>query len=217
MRAWTSVGIGSSAVGIGLSLNTSSVYYFSVRATDVAGNISTPINSNGLQVAPTIIFSATPSSITFSNLNLGNSYTTTANTTLTVSTNAYNGYVVRGYISSLLQSSSNSIPNFNGGSYASPDGWLSSDRGFGYTSSDTLVSGVNKFNPVTCAGGNASPCYAPFTQTAPGDIVADNSTSVSGTPVSNETFTIGYKVQTDDTQAAANYSTTVVYTIVPQY
>ncbi len=214
---WTSVGTGSTAWASGLSLNTSSKYYFAIKATDAAGNIGDTAISNGLQVSPTLIFSASPSTITFSNLNSGNNYTSSAGTTLTISTNAYSGYVIRAATNGLLQAGSYTIGNFNGGSYASPDGWQSGDRGFGYTSSDSDIQGINKFSPASCAGGNAPPCYAPFSQTTPGDIVADHTANISGSPVSNETFTIEYKVQTENTQAAASYSTTVIYTIIPDY
>jgi hypothetical protein len=215
---WTSVGTQTSAVASGLNLNTSNIYYFSVKTTDNAGNTNV-ISSNGIRVSPSLVFSTNPAQITFSNLNAGNAYTASTGTTLTVSTNAYNGYIVRAYTTDLLRSSDglSTIGNFTGGSYASPDAWTGSDRGFGYSSDDPLVSGVNKFLSTPCAGGNNPPCFAPFGQTYPGDIVADHTTNVSGSPIVNEKFNITYKVQTDTTQAASNYRTTIIYTIIPQY
>jgi hypothetical protein len=64
---------------------------------------------------------------------------------------------------------------------------------------------------------NHRPCFAPFSSTAPGDIVADHTATVSGSPISSEQFTITYKVATPATQAGGKYTTTIVYTIVPQY
>ncbi|MCL5409422.1 MAG: hypothetical protein M1607_01005 [Patescibacteria group bacterium] len=220
VKSWTSNSTNTSVTVSGLSLQTSQVYYFNVRAIDNAGNTQTAISSDGQIVAPTLVFSVTPATITFDNLNSGNSYSGSKQTTLTTSTNAYNGYVIRSFTTDLLKSASNpslSIGNFNGGSYASPDAWQSGDRGFGYHSSDTLIQGVNKFNGSPCPGGNNGDCFAPFSQTAPGDIVADHTTNVTGSPLSDEQFTITYQVKTDATQAAADYATVVVYTINAQY
>jgi hypothetical protein len=155
------------------------------------------------------------------NLKASNSFTDTQPTTLTTSTNAYGGYVVRSFMSDLFRSAGNkTIPSFTGGTYASPDSWQGSDIGFGYTSSDNLVQGVNKFQNATCPGGSAlaAPgCYAPFAVTGPGDIVADHTANVSGTPLSNQQFTITYRATTLSTQAATKYNTSVVYTITPIY
>jgi len=203
-----------------LNLQTSKLYYISVYAVDSAGNIQTTISSDGLAIAPTLNFAVSPSSVTFANLNAVNSYTDTETTTITTSTNAYNGYVVRAFQSSVLTSFSNpslTISNFSGGSYASPDEFLSGDLGFGYTSSDTSVQGSNKFGNSPCAGGGNPPCYAPFSLTSPGDIVADHTSNVSGTPISNEQFTITYKVRVNEAQAATKYSTNIIYTVIPTF
>jgi hypothetical protein len=106
---------------------------------------------------------------------------------------------------------------FSGGSYAAPDGWQTGDTGYGYTSSDTLVQGVNKFSPATCAGGNASPCYAPFSLIAPGDIVADHTSTISGASVVNEQFTITHRVTVPSTQAAGNYTSVIIYNVTARY
>jgi len=170
-------------------------------------------------VAPSLSFSISSSSINFDNLNNANSYTNTKSTVLTTSTNACNGYVVRLFKTDVLISSANplhTINDFSGGSYVSPANWASS-TGFGYTSDDPLIQGVNKFSPPTCAGGGVAPCYAPISPSAPGDIVADNTSLVTGTPIINQTFTITYRVTTLSTQPAGKYSTALVYTIIPQY
>lgn len=220
IKTWTSNTTSTSVTATSLTLQTSKIYYFNVRTIDNAGNTSTYISSNGQAVAPTLAFSVSPSSVTFSNLNVGNSYQDTETTTLTTSTNAYSGYVIRAFISDLLTSPVNpsaEIVNFNGGSYASPDEFRSTDLGFGYTSSDTSVQGSNKFGVNPCSGGGTPPCYAPFALTGPGDIVADHTSNVTGSPITNEQFTITYKVKVPATQEALPYSTTVIYTITPIY
>jgi hypothetical protein len=218
VKGWTSTGTTASMTDSALSLQTSQMYYVNVRTTDAAGNVSTPISSNGQVVAPSVSFSVSPSTVTFNHLKASNAYTDTQPTTLTTSTNAYGGYLVRAYNSSLLLASNGStIGMFNGGTYASPDAWLGSDTGFGYTSNDPLVQGVNKFSPATCAGGGAPPCYAPFTLTAPGDIVADHATGVLGTAIAAEPFILTYQVKTTATQAATNYKTATVYSVTPIY
>ena len=106
---------------------------------------------------------------------------------------------------------------FNGATYATPDEWLPGDTGFGYTSSDTLVQGVNKFNPVTCAGGGNGPCFVPYAQSAPGDIVADHESQVSGTPITNEAFTITHRVTSTSGQTAGNYQTILIFSATAIY
>jgi len=218
VKGWTSTGTTASMTDSSLSLQTSQIYFVNVRTTDAAGNVSTPISSNGQVVAPSVSFTVSPSTVTFNHLKASNSYTDTQTTTLTTSTNAYGGYIVRAYNSSLLLASNGStIGMFTGGTYASPDAWLGGDTGFGYTSNDALVQGVNKFSPATCAGGGAPPCYVPFTLTAPGDIVADHATGVLGTAIASEPFILTYRVTTTATQAASNYKTATVYSVTPIY
>lgn len=216
VKDWTNVGTDLSVTSTGLTLSSSIMYYFNVRVTDNAGNTAT-FSSNGQYVAPTLSFTISSSNISFDNLNTSNSFTDTKTTTLTTSTNAYNGYEIRLYKTGLLTSTipSATIPDYSPGTYSTPRSWLSTHRGLGYTSNDTLVGGVNRFSPTLCFG--APPCYAPISSSAPGDVVADNTNATSGTPISNEQFTITYKVQTDATQSAGTYSTTLIYSITAKY
>jgi len=217
---WTGNGTSTSVTKSGLTLQTSQTYYFNVRAVDSAGSTQSPvISSDGQVVSPSISFSVSPATVTFDALNSSNSYTDEETVTLETSTNAYNGYVIRGYASDYLRSASGNetVPDFDGGTYASPDAWQTSDRGFGYHSSDTSVQGSNIFNSTPCPGGNSGDCYAPFSQTGPGDIVADHTATVTGSPISSEQFTLTYKVQTDSIQASSTYVTTIIYTVTPQY
>ena len=178
--------MGTSVAATGLTLQTSSPYYFNVRAVDNAGNTQTPVvSSDGQLIAPSLTFSINPGSVSFDNLNAGNSYTDTEIATLTTSTNAYNGYVIRAFADDYLRSidSNFTIADFDGGTYDLPGEWLTGNRGFGYNSSDTSMGpfqGTNKFNDTPCPGGGDPPCYAPFSQAGPGDIVADHTANVTG-------------------------------------
>lgn len=207
---WTDNGTSTSVSAGSLTLQTSTLYYFNVRAVDNAGNTGGTVSSNGQLVSPSLSFSISPASLTFASLNAGNSYTDTKITTLTTSTNAYNGYVIRAFTTDYLRSTNgnHTISDFTGGTYASPAAWGAS-TGYGYTSSDTSIQGFDKFGSGTL--------YAPFSQTGPGDIVADHTSTVSGTPITDEEFTITSRVTTSNTQASATYSTTVVYTATAQY
>ncbi len=211
IKAWTDNTTSTSVTATGLTLQTSQMYYVNVRAVDNAGNVQSAVSSNGQLVSPSISFAITPASATFNNLNAGNSYTDTEVATLTTSTNAYNGYVIRAFTTDLLKSvgGTHQIANFSAGSYASPATWAGSETGFGYTSSDTSIQGSNKFSSGTL--------YAPFSQVGPGDIVADHTSTVTGSSISNEAFNITYKVKVPSDQAATNYTSTVVYTATAQY
>ncbi|NTV31323.1 DUF2341 domain-containing protein [candidate division WWE3 bacterium] len=209
---WTNNSTTASVTVNSLTLQTSQPYYFSVRAVDNAGNTQSPvITADGIFVSPQISFSVSPGSTAFSNLNSANSYTDSKTTTLTTSTNAYNGYIIRAYASDVLRETAGSqtIGMFNGGTYALPDTWLAGDTGFGYTSSDTTIQGSNKFSTGTL--------YAPFSLTGPGDIVADHTSLITGTSVSNEVFSITYRVTAPATQAAGRYVTNIIYTATPTY
>lgn len=167
---------------------------------------------------PSLTFS-TSGGVNLGNLSQSNSFTATSNTTLTTSTNAFNGYNIYAFITGpmTMQGGSATIANYAGGSYASPSSWASG-TGFGYTSNDTTINNVAKWNASPCPGDSGTPlCYAPFSQTGPGDVVADHELTLTGAPISNEQFTVSYKLVTDASQPAGSYLTTVVYTIAPIY
>lgn len=220
IRNWTNVNTNTSVTATGLVLKTSQTYYVNVRAYDNAGNVVTR-SSDGQMVAPDLSFTVSPTSTTFNNINASNLYTSTGSTTLKTSTNAYGGYVVRAFATDFLRSPSNfTIGNFSGGSYASPDTWQSGDTGFGYTSSDSDIQGVNKFQGSPCLGGSGlipPGCYAPFSQTKPGDIIADHTDNITGSSIVDEEFTISLRATTASTQQAAQYQTVLVYSITPLY
>lgn len=218
VTSWQANGTGTSTSVASLNLRTSQLYYFNIRVQDQAGNTAIS-SSDGLMVAPTISFSATPGSITFESLNSGNNYTDTQSATLTTSTNAYGGYVIRAYIEQLPTDDANSatISLFDGGSYASPGTWDNGDTGYGYTSNDNLVAGINRFNATPCSGDGNPPCWAPFSTTWPGDIIADNIGPVIASPIVDENYIITHRVSVSATQAAGTYTTTIIYTATARY
>ncbi len=193
-------------------LRTGQVYYVSVRAVNNAGSTSSAENSDGFTVLPTFSFSVNSSSISFSNLNEGNSWTDTQTTQTTTSTNAYNGYVVSIWSPNVLTNTANgiyTISNYSG-TNTSPTTW--SGTGFGYTTNDSNLSGgtADRFT----SGG---PNYAGFVFSGYGDPVADHTTAVTGTTgaVSSEQFDIGYRVTVNTTQEAGPYETDIIIIATP--
>lgn len=159
---------------------------------------------------PSLTFGISSASLTFDNLNPANSYTDSAKTTvLTTSTNAYNGYTIYGRNTGLLTSGSNTIPAFSNPNSA-PTTW--SGTGFGYTTDDSSLAGgtADRFT-------NGGPKHAGFTTSAPGDPVADHTVVVEDTAISNEQFTVTYRVTGDSGTKAGAYTSTVVYVVVPVY
>ncbi len=198
-------------------LRTGQPYYFSVRATDNASNVSSVVTSNGQIEPPTIAFSYSPSAVTFDGLNANNSYTDTEAVTITTSTSDYGGYTIRAFADDVAQQANGNwqIGMFNGGTYAAPDAWQSGDTGIGYTSSDTSVHGANIFQSATCPGGNtyAAPgCYSPFSA-KPGDTIADRPSGNygPGQPISNDQYTITFRVSTKSIQPAGTYTAHIVF------
>jgi hypothetical protein len=202
-------GTTTTATDTAMNLQTSTGYYVSVIAVDNAGNSSSPVSSDGQYVLETLSFSAGVSSVTFANLNNTNSWTDTQSSTLSTSTNASNGYSIKAYTSALfadITDAGNTVSNYSG-TWAVPTTWSGGTYGFGYTSSDTSVEGSNRFLGATK--------FAGFTQSAPGDTVADHTDAVNGTTgaVVNEQFTVTYKAAVSPTQTAATYKTFVTYIV----
>lgn len=217
-----------------LVLQTNQMYYFNVRATDNATNVSNVYSSNGLVVQPTLSFTLLGNNpLVFNNLNNGNTYTANLNSDpnfiqAKTSTNAYNGYVV--YLSGGLLASipypSQTIAPFNGvdglgASWTTPTLWDNTCMGagtgrycgFGYTSSDPLVVGVNRFTP------GATPKYAPVNSTAPGDVVADHEGPINGSTgsVVDEIFNIMFRVSVPSSQTASKYEAAMTIIISSKY
>lgn len=192
----------------GLSQNTT--YTIKVKAEQ--GNFTETDYGPTASVAtsvPSLTFGVDSHTVTFSNLNSGNSYTDSSQSTvLTTSTNAYNGYVVNARSIGPLTYDSNTIADYISPN-SSPTSW--SGLGFGYTTDDSDLTGgtANRFT-------NGGPNYAGFSTSSPGDPVADHAGPVT-TPITDEEFTVSYRVTTNNTQTAGEYSTTVMYIVVPEY
>ena len=214
IKDWTNNTTNATVTASGLILQTGQPYYFSVRTTDNAGNLGIAINSNGQQVLPTLSFNLNSNTITFANLNSTNGWKDDTKTTVaTTSTNAASGYAIKAYTTQVITSleyPSKNVPDY-AGTWTTPTVWADGTYGFGYTSYDTLVQSVNRF-----LGGTK---FAGFGQATSGDVVADHTDTVNGTTgaVTDEGFTIKYKIAVSPTQEAASYSTKVIYTITANY
>lgn len=163
-------------------------------------------------VDPTFTFGVDSSTITFSNLNSGNSYTdSTKQTVITTSTNAYNGYLVYGHETQPLTHTVNGTQTIAdyAGTNSAPTSWTGT--GFGYSTSDSSLTGgtADRFT-------NGGAKYAGFSTNAPGDPIADHPGPILS-PISNEQFTLSYRVTADANTKAGEYRTTVVYVAVPTY
>jgi hypothetical protein len=199
----------SGAYVTGLSSNTT--YYIRVKARQ--GNFTEGAWSSASSAATSfssLTFSLDSNSITFANLNSGNSYTDSAKTTVfTTSTNSYNGYTVYAKETQALTTpDGNTIANYSS-SNGSPTAW--SGTGFGYTTNDTSLTGgtANRFSGSKYAGFVTS-------SGTNGDPVADNPGPIL-TSISNEQFTISYRVTGDNMTKAGSYSNTIIYTVVAGY
>ena len=166
----------------------------------------------------------TGTAITFDDLNFGNSFTDTASTQtqITVSTSATNGYIVTAWETQKMTHNdfgAVTIDNFNVdsgadyGDYADPLTWTNNcstatpnnECGFGFTSNDTLVEGVNRYNNGTE--------YAGFSESSASPIrVIDYSSPADA--VSN---LITYRISASNTQRPGTYSTTIVYVVTAEY
>jgi hypothetical protein len=153
-----------------------------------------------------LTFTINNPTITFANLNGGNSYTdATKSDTLTTTTNSVDGFTVYGRETQALTSDAgNTITNYSSPNSA-PTSW--SGIGFGYTTNDTTLGGTggsNRFNNGTN--------YAGFGTSAPGDPVDDNTG-----PVTGDVITVSYRVTANNATPAGTYKNTIIYTIVPTY
>ncbi len=201
-------------------LRTSQTFYVSVKAYNNLDIASLPVNSDGVKVIETLTFSLSSFSANFSALDAGNNYTALAYTTTTVSTNAYNGYVITAWETGLMTHQTDSfftIPNW-AGTNAVPTSWAGTcsgndECGFGYKTSDASLSGgtLNRFT-----SGND---YAGFVLVGEGDPVADHTDNIDGSTgeLTNQQFVITYKISTNSLQAAGDYSTTIVYVATANY
>lgn len=191
-------------------LESSTTYYIRVKAEQ--GNFTESrwsLSSNATTSDPSLTFGLSAYTLTFSNLGASNSYTDNSKiTTLTTSTNAYNGYIVYGRVTQPMTSGSNTIANYASPN-SSPTTW--SGTGFGYTTNDSDLTGgtPDRFT-------NGGPKYAGFGTSTPGDPVADHLGPVLNAIVDEE-FDITYRITADSSTPAGTYTSTVIYVVVPEY
>ena len=217
---WTDNSTNTSVTNNSLSLRTSQKYYFSVRAVDNAGNTSNSQNSNGQEVLPQISFVLNESSVTFNNLNNANNWTDTKTSSFTIlNTNAYGGYSVIAYATDFLRSLTSPsyyIDDFQG-TYSVPETWSppgDSKYGFGYSTSDCDVNSGLFWSSPSCGGSQK---FARFTRNLPGHTIADHLGPIIGSPITNETFTVTYRVAVQPSQAASTYQNRITYIIAPNF
>lgn len=145
--------------------------------------------------------------IDFGTIEPGSSPTNQQNT-ITVSTGASHGYIVYTFSTQALTHTDYptiTIPDWTG-TNSSPTIWTTGE-GFGYSTNDYTLTGGT---PDRFSG----PKYAGFSHTGPGDPVADRTGPTLSSDGQN---TITYRLGTLSTQTAGNYTTTVVFVVVPEY
>jgi hypothetical protein len=216
IKDWTATNTEAAEVNVGsLTLHTGQTYFFTVRAYDNAGNITT-VSSNGQAVLPTF----TVTLDTYNSGNLGewddlNSYSGSTYTTLQTDTNAYHGfkaYIKKTYALRNEADIAKTIADIVA-PWTAPAAWPAtcgtSATCLGYTTTDTDISGSTGFS---------GPLYAaiPTDSGTPGSVASDYYTLIQGIPVS-QSNDITYKVQTLPSLAAGKYSTNIMYTVVPEY
>ena len=217
---WTSTNTdGAVVTANSLTVNTSIMYFWTVKATDLAGNI-TMVSSNGQIIEPSLSFSFDTSTVTFTNLGTP-AWTDTKETNITTQTNAKNGYSVQAHILQLLTQLTppyDTIDNWSG-TYAAPASWAgncaaNSQCGFGYTSSDPNITTDSRGNMYN-SGAN----YCAYSQSSPGDVVADNNgPTIDGSrALIDQVFTLTHKVSVDQNQTAGQYQTTLMLMATVNY
>ncbi len=194
-----------------LALRTGTNYITCVRATNNANLVSSAVCSDGVGISPstTLSYSTTAN---IPALNPANSWNATANTVITIVTNAYNGYIVYGSKTDLLRSLSSPSKTISdisdGGCSGSAVPWPGGG-GFGFTSSDDIDG--NKFTTAT------KYCNFPTTITPTlGRQVADRVSAITGA-AATDNHTITYRTQVTTAQESGQYQTGIIYTIIPQY
>ena len=128
---------------------------------------------------------------------------------LTVSTNATQGYQIYTYARQGLLGSGGQEIEGVAGTNALPSGWSSGCGSgapgcFGYHAGDDVLSGGSvRFAP--------NDTYAQFSTTTPNEI------AYSSTPATNRSTDVVYRVEARGLQDAGDYSTEVVYIVVPTF
>jgi hypothetical protein len=178
----------------------SKVYCFKVVKSDGTA-LDTYSQYPEVRIDEVLSFSLDATSKNFGTISPGAS-ASDQTSTLTTSSNAASGYQVTMWQTQLLTSGANTIANWTGTNTSPTTLSGTGTSAFGYSTNDSNLGGgtANRFT-------SASNLFSGFTTSGPGDIVADNTT----TPVSNDQFTVTYRLRTSGTQANGTYSTTLIY------
>ncbi len=154
----------------------------------------------------TTTIDTTSTSVPFGSLSVGS--TALGAQRLTVSTNATQGYEVFTYAEQDLLGSGDEIPPVNA-TNQSPAGWTAGCSSlaygcYGYHTSEAVLSGGStRFAP--------DDTYAQFSTTTLNEV------AYSAAPVTDRSTDMVYKVEVHDQQTADDYSTNVVYIVVPTF
>ena len=171
----------------------------------------------------------TGTTITFANLNFGNSFTDTASTQtkIGVTTSATNGYIVTAWETQKMTHNDYpaEIDNFNVnsggdyGDYADPLPWTNNcstaspnnECGFGFTSSDTTVETANRYNSGAEYAGFPTDSSSPIR-------VADKDGPILYNSGDADTYSLTtYRISASNIQRPGTYSTTIVYVVTAEY
>jgi hypothetical protein len=196
-----------------LKLRAATQYITCVRAINGAQLHSATVCAPAAQVPEVTSFSYDATGVTLPLLSPANASDITGGTRLSVSTNAYNGYTIYGAKSGPLTSLTNpshTIPDISdGGCSGSAMSWPGVTA-FGISSSDSVDG--DKFH----AGGTKY-CSLPNTTNPLLGLPVAHVTSPTEGSLLDQAHDITYRVQVDFDQPSGDYTTTVLYTILPNY
>ena len=157
-------------------------------------------------------------SIAFGELTAGTFYHACQD--LGISTNAGNGYNLTGqettslYDSNIPDTIDDAVGDSSSMTETATDTWSTSNYGFAYScdnvsGTDCSLTATTFYRQFACISANSAEC-----QPSQGDTAT---TVMSNSGVSSSTSTVEYKVRISGTQAAGNYSNTVVYIATPTF
>lgn len=219
---WAATALTSATVAP-VYLDTGDRYFFKARAWNNARMISRAVSSNGVYIISKLSFSLSGGAVDLGELDAANNFTREdASSTTRVSTNARNGYTIKAWATGNLAHADFSeitIADFAGINEL-PLSWSrdcaesESYCAFGYTTSDNNLGGgaPDRFT----AGGKK---YARFLHSGPGEPVADHTEQITGQTgeLTDEEFTIGYKVSANENTLTGRYATNIVFIAIPNF
>ncbi len=204
-KNWTSANTATNVTATGLLLSTDTSYYVNVRAVDQAGNVSAVVSSDGQLVAPTVSLSLSTGSISFDALGTSNAHSASTTATIDAASNAKNGFVVYGKLQEQPTNGIAVIPQYDA-TWNTPAPW--SGTGFGYTTSDPLVLGSDRFG---VGAGLMGTKYARIETVGAGSVFLDE--SIAGSSSRDVLF----RVSVPSEQSAGNYTGSIVFSCIASY